>query len=92
MERLQVGGLNGGLTAKEIENCIDIWEEHSITKFVETEIDRSKVPIQFLECKGRNPLLVLHILNIKEWKSENKLLDQPKVPESAVPTAWCSIS
>ena len=78
-----------GLTAKEIENCIDIWEERSITSnSSKTAIDRSKVPDSIFRIQGRNPLLVLHILNIKEWKSENKLLDQPKIPETAVPTAW----
>lgn len=78
-----------GLTANEIENCIDIWEEQSITSnSSQTVLDRSKVPDSIFRIQGRNPLLVVHILNIKEVKSKIKLLDQPKIPETAVPTAW----
>lgn len=77
-----------GLTTREIENCIDIWEHSERMKSSQKEVDRNKVPDSIFRIQGRNPLLVLHFLNIKEIKSENKSLGEPQIPETAVPTAW----
>ena len=77
-----------GLTTKEIETCIDIWERSEKLKSPEKIVDRSKVPDSIFRIQGRKPLLVLHFLSVKRIKSDNKSLDQSQISETAVPTAW----
>ena len=77
-----------GLTTKEIENCIDIWERSQKRNSPEKMIDRSKVPDSIFRIQGRRPLLILHFLNVKQIISDNKSLDQSQISEIAVPTAW----